>query len=145
MCIRDRFGSELSSQFSPVLQLKAATSYLDLVADALQTKRTVSEAIFVFNDKTADQIEQSIRHLLLLLAKLLQQRQLHNQMLKVLNGDESDASAVERSSAALLERSLGLSKSVERRPRLGAACNALVASCLGLLPTPHFVRSALPY
>ena len=138
------FCSELASQFSPVTQLKAATQYLDLVADALQPKRTASEAIFSIGDKSPEQIEQSVAHLLASLAKLLQDRHLHEQISKTLSQDQSDTAAIEEMAAALLERSLGFSKSVEGKAEIHRSSGAVVTATLSLLPTPHFVRSALP-
>jgi len=136
------FCAELASQFSPVTQLKAATQYIELVADALQPKRSTSEVIFGTGDKSAEQVEQSVAHLLASLARLLQDFHLHEQISKTLK--QPDTAAIEQVAASLLARSLGFAKSVEGKAEIHRSSGAVVTATLSLLPTPHFVRSALP-
>ncbi|KAK8201397.1 snoRNA-binding rRNA-processing protein utp10 [Zalaria obscura] len=136
------FSAELMNEFTPSLQLSAAIQYMDLVADAMRPKRTFSETILNFNDKSADQIQDSIAHLLLALAKLLENRSLHAKITKSLKKDEADAESVRTASASLLEKVMTIMKGCSAKPVLNDACGSVLSSSLGLLPTQHFVKSA---
>ncbi|KAI4731431.1 hypothetical protein E4T49_00394 [Aureobasidium sp. EXF-10728] len=138
------FSAELMGSFSPEVQLIAASQYIDLVTDALQPKSVVSEAIFGFNDKTSEQIEQSVAHLLRSLGLLLQQRSLHVQILKALDKDASAHGGLQSAAADILQKIMQFSssKSIHNKSDLQSASNDVLTAALSLLPTPYFVRTA---
>jgi U3 small nucleolar RNA-associated protein 10 len=138
------FCAELMGSFSPDVQLIAASQYIDLATNALQPKSVVSEAIFGFNDKTAEQIEQSVAHLLRSLGLLLQQRSLHVQILKALDKDASAQGVLQSAAADILRKIMQFSssKSIQDKPDLQSASNNVLTAALSLLPTPYFVRTA---
>ncbi|KAI4715762.1 hypothetical protein E4T48_08045 [Aureobasidium sp. EXF-10727] len=138
------FSAELMGSFSPEIQLIAASQYIDLVTDALQPKSVVSEAIFGFNDKTPEQIEQSVAHLLRSLGLLLQQRSLHVQILKALDKDASAHGGLQSAAADILQKIMQFSssKSIHNKSDLQSASNDVLTAALSLLPTPYFVRTA---
>lgn len=136
------FSAELMNAFDPIVQLTAASKYLDLVSDALKPRRTFSEAVLGFNDKSADQIEGSISHLLASLAKLLENRPLHSKIGKALKQDSNEAESVRTASSVLLQKIMSLAKELGDRSVFARPCDTLLSAGLGLLPTQHFVRSA---
>jgi U3 small nucleolar RNA-associated protein 10 len=138
------FSAELMGSFSPEVQLIAASKYIDLATNALQPKSTVSEAIFGFSDKTLEQIEQSVENLLRSLALLLQQRTLHVQILKALDKDESAHGGLQSAAADILQKIMqfSASRAIREKSGLSSASNEVLTAALGLLPTPHFVRTA---
>ncbi|GAB7353970.1 hypothetical protein MBLNU459_g4567t1 [Dothideomycetes sp. NU459] len=136
------FSADLMNSFSPLIQVTAAIKYLDLVQDALKPKRAVSEAIFGFNDKTLPQINESIEHLLKSLARLLENRTLHSQIVKTLHQNGSDVAAIQSASASLLEKIMGLSKALEGHPEMQRASKHVLIAALGLLPTEYFISTA---
>lgn len=138
------FSAELMGSFSPEIQLVAASKYIDLTTDALQPKSVVSEAIFGFNDKTPQQIEESVEHLLRSLALLLQQRSLHVQILKALDKDEVAQGGLQSAAAEILQKIMHFSSSkmIEGKPGLQSASNEVLTAALSLLPTPYFIRTA---
>jgi U3 small nucleolar RNA-associated protein 10 len=138
------FSAELMGSFAPEVQLIAASQYIDLVTNALQPKSVVSEAIFGFNDKTPEQIEQSVAHLLRSLGLLLQQRSLHVQILKALDKDASAQGGLQSAAADILRKIMQFSssKSIQDKPDLQSASNDVLTAALSLLPTPYFVRTA---
>lgn len=138
------FSAELMGSFSPEVQLIAASQYIDLVTNALQPKSVVSEAIFGFNDKTPEQIEQAVAHLLRSLGLLLQQRSLHVQILKALDKDASAHGGLQSAAAEILQKIMQFSSStsIADKPDLQSASNNVLTAALSLLPTPYFVRTA---
>jgi U3 small nucleolar RNA-associated protein 10 len=138
------FSAELMGSFAPEVQLIAASQYIDLVTNALQPKSVVSEAIFGFNDKTPEQIEQSVAHLLRSLGLLLQQRSLHVQILKALDKDASAQGGLQSAAADILRKIMQFSssKSIQDKPDLQSASNDVLTAAMSLLPTPYFVRTA---
>jgi U3 small nucleolar RNA-associated protein 10 len=138
------FSAELMGSFSPEVQLIAASQYIDLATNALQPKSVVSEAIFGFSDKTPEQIEQSVAHLLRSLGLLLQQRSLHVQILKALDKDASAHGGLQSAAADILRKIMQFSssKSIQDKPDLQSASNDVLTAALSLLPTPYFVRTA---
>ncbi|KAI5208862.1 hypothetical protein AUEXF2481DRAFT_99178 [Aureobasidium subglaciale EXF-2481] len=138
------FSAELMGSFSPEVQLVAASQYIDLATNALHPKSVVSEAIFGFNDKTTEQIEQSVAHLLRSLGLLLQQRSLHVQILKALDKAEGAHDGLQSAAADILQKIMQFSssKSIQGKPDLQSASNNVLTAALGLLPTPYFIRTA---
>ena len=136
------FAGDLMGSFSAIDQLTAALKYLDLVHDALQPKRSISELVFVFNEKTPAQVEQSIIELLVSLAKLLQTRALHVQIMRGLEHGGEDADSLQSKYAALLEKTMTLSQTLKSEPRFHFASSQVLGATLALLPTPYYVRSA---
>ncbi|THY68857.1 hypothetical protein D6C97_00073 [Aureobasidium pullulans] len=138
------FSAELMGSFSPEVQLIAASQYIDLVTNALQPKSNVSEAIFGFNDKTSDQVEQSVAHLLRSLGLLLQQRSLHVQILKALDKDSSAHGGLQSAAADILQKIMQFSSSsfIQDKSELQSASNEVLTAALSLLPTPYFIRTA---
>lgn len=136
------FTADLMGSFSPLDQLTAALKYLDLVTDALQPRRSISELVFLFNEKSAQQIEQSIVELLESLAKLLQTRALHTQILRELERGSADAESLQSRYAALLEKVMSLSQTLKGQPRYHAASSQVLGATLGLLPTSYYILSA---
>lgn len=136
------FAADLMGSFSPQDQLTAALKYLDLVQDSLQPKRTISELVFVFNEKSAQQVEQSILNLLGSLAQLLRARSLHVQIMRGLERGGEDAEILQSGYANLLERVMNLSQILKTQPRFHAASSEVLAATLALLPTSHYILSA---
>lgn len=136
-----RFAMELTRMFDPVTNLKASRRYLDLVEDALQPKRTMSEVLFTLNERNADQIQQTAVALLGALSTLLQDGQLHNRVLRVLREGGEDATAVRNVFTQLLEKTIQMSQTFKQRENLRDACAQVLSSLLRLLPTAELVKS----
>ncbi|KAK7534940.1 uncharacterized protein J3D65DRAFT_629488 [Phyllosticta citribraziliensis] len=136
-----RFTVDLMRLFDPATNLKASKRYLDLVEDALQPKRTVSDALFSLNEKDPDQIQKAAVHLFESLADLLRDVQLHNKVLKALKDDNENAAAIRTVFTQLLERTIELSLKFKDTAILRDACGRVLSSILRLLPTPELVKS----
>jgi len=140
------FCAELAGQYSASIQIKAVIQYIDLVADAVQPKRTVSNAIFSFEKDTVGQIEHKVSSLLNSLSVFLREGQFSSQIKSEVNNSNNStkSSSIEKDTASLIDRSIAFSKSVQAKPVLQMAGNAVVAAVLDLLPTSHFARSVAP-
>lgn len=136
------FAADLMTSFPPLDQLTAALKYLDLVQDTLQPKRTISELLFVYNEKSPQQVEQSIVELLRSLAKLLRTRQLHVQIMRALERGGDEAESLQSRYATLLEKTMSLSQQLKSQPTFHAASGQVLSSTLALLPTSHYILSA---
>ncbi|KAK7526261.1 uncharacterized protein IWZ02DRAFT_416928 [Phyllosticta citriasiana] len=137
-----RFTVDLMRLFDPATNLKASKRYLDLVEDALQPKRTVSDALFSLSEKDPDQIQKAAVHLFESLADLLRDVQLHNKVLKALKDENENAAAIGSVFTQLLERTIELSLKFKDTEVLRDACGRVLSSVLRLLPTPELVKSA---
>ncbi|KAK8190104.1 U3 small nucleolar RNA-associated protein 10 [Phyllosticta capitalensis] len=137
-----RFTVDLMRLFDPATNLRASKRYLDLVEDALQPKRTISDALFSLSEKDPDQIQKAAVHLFESLADLLRDVQLHNRVLKSLKDNNETASAIRSVFTQLLERIIELSLSFKDQGVLRDACGRVLSSLLRLLPTPELVKSA---
>ncbi|KAL1304560.1 hypothetical protein AAFC00_003536 [Neodothiora populina] len=136
------FAADLLGSCSASDQLVAGLKYLDLVQDALQPKRSISELVFVFNEKTPEQVEQSIVHLLQSLAGLLETQSLHSQITRGLEHGGEEAVAIQSGYAALLERVMIMSQTLKNQPRFHAASDQVLSAALSLLPTSSYILSA---
>ncbi|GAM90762.1 hypothetical protein ANO11243_088070 [Dothideomycetidae sp. 11243] len=135
------FCAELSTQFEPSVQLKAVIQYIDLVADALQPRRTVSEAIFTFEDSSPEAVKESTATLLSSLVRFLKEETFVQQIRKALDRSEDEAAAVRQVAASLIDRSIGLNKAVENDAVLNATSESVIAAVFNLPPLVHFVKT----
>ncbi|KAF2222501.1 armadillo-type protein [Elsinoe ampelina] len=138
------FCAELASQYPPVTQIRAVVQYIDLVADALQPKRTVSEAIFSFDQTTDELVQDKAVLLISSLSSFLNEGQLQHQVRSALTRNKDDMIAIEQIAGAMIDRSVGFAKGMSAKGDLRSASNAVVTSALNLLPTAHFARAAVP-
>lgn len=136
-----RFSTELLLIFDPIHTLDAFKGYLNLVVDAVAPKRKVSDALFGLNDKTALQIESAIKELLVSLADLASDDRLRAHVARAFRRKE-DTVRPREVFADIIETTIQLSHKVSSSPKLYAACSAVLANCLALLPTTDLVKSA---
>lgn len=138
------FCAELSVQFDPAVQLKAIIQYIDLVMDALQPKRTVSEAIFIFEDTSPEAIRGSAATLLASLVGLLKEDVFVQGIRSALRRDDGDAELVRQAAGSLIDRSIGLSKAVVEDAILNSTSERVVSAVFNLPPLVDFVRATAP-
>ncbi|TKX19604.1 BP28CT (NUC211) domain-containing protein [Elsinoe australis] len=138
------FCAELAGQFTPTTQIRAVVQYIDLVADALQPRRTVSEAIFTFEQNSPEWVQTKATLMVSSLATFLKEGKLQQQVRSALTRDKDDASTIEHAAASMIDRSVGFSKAATAKSDLRSASNAVVTAALNLLPTPHFAKAAIP-
>ncbi|KAL5115496.1 snoRNA-binding rRNA-processing protein utp10 [Pleosporales sp. CAS-2024a] len=136
-----RFSTELLLVFDPIHTLDTIKSYLDLVVDAAGSKRKVSDTLFGLSDKTATQIETTIKNLLASLTDLATDDRLRTHVARAFRRRE-DASRPREVFANIVETTIQLSEKVASSPKLYEACSRVLAKCLDLLPTAHLVKSA---
>jgi U3 small nucleolar RNA-associated protein 10 len=136
-----RFSTELLLVFDPIHTLDAIKGYLDLVVDAASPKRKVSDTLFGLNDKTAVQVETSIKDLLASLADLATDERLRAHVTRAFRRKDDPARPREVF-ATIIETTIQLSKKVVASPKLYDACSRVLAKCLDLLPTTDLVKSA---
>ncbi|KAF4550789.1 BP28CT (NUC211) domain-containing protein [Elsinoe fawcettii] len=138
------FCAELSSQYQPATQIRAIIQYIDLVADALQPRRTVSEAIFTFDQSSDESVQDKALLLMSSLASFLNEGRLQQQVRSALTRGKEDVSTIEQAAGAMIDRSVGFSKGTAVESGLRSVSNAVVTAALNLLPTAHFARAAVP-
>ncbi|PNS15203.1 hypothetical protein CAC42_8204 [Sphaceloma murrayae] len=137
------FCAELSSHFAPTIQMRAIIQYIDLVADALQPRRTVSEAIFTFEHTDATYVQNKAVLMILSLSTFLKEGKLQSQVRAALTRADG-ADAIEQTAAAMIDRSVGFAKVAPNGSRLRLTSNTVVTAALNLLPTAHFAKAAVP-
>ncbi|OCK74942.1 hypothetical protein K432DRAFT_386511 [Lepidopterella palustris CBS 459.81] len=136
-----KFCSELIALFDPLVTVQTAKSYLDLVGDALQPRRTISDALLSLKEKNADQVEAALLNLLSSLAELLNDQRLHIRIGKALR-HETEASALRLVFTRAVEKTVQISHQVKGRDGLHDACSRVLSSLLNPLPTIDLIQSA---
>lgn len=137
------FARDLAMRFEATDVLKSAIKYMDLVSDGLQLKRTLSDTLLNFNEKSEDGVQSSTETLLDALADLLSRDTLRSKISTNLVDDNAAQSQLIRDLyAQLLENAVQLSTLVASNDRLVDSSDAVLRSILGLLPTAEFINSS---
>lgn len=137
------FARDLAMSFEAAKVLDSAGKYVDLVTDGLQPKRSLSDTLLNFNEKTEDGVQNSVETLLDALADLLSRDALRSGISTNLIDKEGEQSQLIRDLyAQLLEKAVRLSSSVASNERLIDSSDSVLRSILGLLPTAEFISSS---
>ncbi|KAF2497168.1 hypothetical protein BU16DRAFT_508085 [Lophium mytilinum] len=135
------FVSHLLRTFEPTLILKSCTKYLELIIDALQPKRTVSEVLLSLNEKSQDEVNGTVLTLLVSLASILEDPSLIAYVGQVLRpGTES--AVLQKTFAPAIERATQLARRLKGQEELYQACSRVLSSILELLPTTSLIKTA---
>jgi U3 small nucleolar RNA-associated protein 10 len=135
------FSVDLASSFSVDVQLQTAVKYLDLAADLLKPKPTISAVLLGSSESSTTDAHRSALTQLTLLPHLLSEKKLIDQTARLLQHDDMDASRVRELYSTLLENLLSLSDQVKADKKLHNACGNVLERVLGLLSTSEFVKS----
>lgn len=135
------FAVALSGTFSVEIQLQTAVKYLDLVADVLKPKPTLSAILLSSGDASAIDHHRSALKQLVMLPHILSQKRLISQTSKLLAQDDMDAARIRDIYSTLLERLLAMADSLKADKPLHTACGDILQSILGLLSTSEFIKS----
>ncbi|KAI9738135.1 MAG: snoRNA-binding rRNA-processing protein utp10 [Claussenomyces sp. TS43310] len=135
------FAVDLLSSFGVDIQIPTALKYLELVADILSPKPTISAVLFSMGASSSKETHPMALNQLALLPDLLSHRGLIEQMGSLLERDDMDATRVRDIYSTLLEKLLSLADSVRADKSLHSACGDILKSLLGLLSTAEFVKS----
>ncbi|OBT61031.1 hypothetical protein VE03_09615 [Pseudogymnoascus sp. 23342-1-I1] len=135
------FSVDLASSFSVDVQLQTAVKYLDLAADLLKPKPTISAVLLGSSESTPTDGNRSALTQLTLLPHLLSEKKLIDQTARLLQRDDMDASRVRELYSTLLENLLSLADQVKADKKLHNACGNVLERVLGLLSTSEFVKS----
>jgi U3 small nucleolar RNA-associated protein 10 len=137
------FAIELAGRFDATVMMKAVNQYHDLISDALQPKRHLSEVLLGFNEKSSDEATGSVEELLEGLSALLQAKTLRSKVATQLSRNDTDGSTRIRSLyATLLEKAMQLTQTVASTGALKDPSDTVLRSVLGLLPTSDFIQSS---
>ncbi|KFX95934.1 hypothetical protein V490_03613 [Pseudogymnoascus sp. VKM F-3557] len=135
------FSVDLASSFSVDVQLQTAVKYLDLAADLLKPKPTISAVLLGSSESSTTDANRSALTQLTLLPHLLSEKKLIDQTSRLLQHDDMDASRVRELYSTLLENLLSLADQVKADKKLHNACGNVLERVLGLLSTSEFVKS----
>ncbi|KAF2816538.1 uncharacterized protein BDZ99DRAFT_407438 [Mytilinidion resinicola] len=135
------FVSHLLRTFEPALVVQSSTKYLELIIDALQPKRTVSEVLLSLNEKSQAEVNGTLLTLLESLASILEDPLLIAYVGQVLRpGTES--AVLQKTFAPAIERATQLSRRLKGEEGLYAACSRVLFSILELLPITSLIKTA---
>lgn len=137
-----QFALELLLTFPGTTQMIAARRYFDLVVDALQPKRTVSDIILGFGDKTSKQVEDSACALLERLSQFLESKELRIKLSRTLAKMDSAATVLRSEYSDMLTANTELQTTVNRNSALLAASHSVLLAILGLFPALEFIKTA---
>ena len=135
------FSVDLASSFSVDVQLQTAVKYLDLAADLLKPKPTISAVLLGSSESSTTDGNRAALTQLTLLPHLLSEKKLIDQTARLLQRDDMDASRVRELYSTLLENLLSLADQVKADKKLHNACGNVLERVLGLLSTSEFVKS----
>ncbi|KFY16939.1 hypothetical protein V491_05164, partial [Pseudogymnoascus sp. VKM F-3775] len=135
------FSVDLASSFSVDVQLQTAVKYLDLAADLLKPKPTISAVLLGSSEPSTTDGNRAALTQLTLLPHLLSEKKLIDQTARLLQRDDMDASRVRELYSTLLENLLSLADQVKADKKLHNACGNVLERVLGLLSTSEFVKS----
>lgn len=135
------FAVDIMNNFGVGIQIQTAMRFLDLVADLLKPKPTISIALLGTNTSNVTDLHRVALNQLNLLPYLLSQRRLIVQTGKLLERDDMEAGRVREHYSSLLENLLALADSVKSEKSLHSACGDVLQALLGLLSTSEFVKS----
>ncbi|KFY45497.1 hypothetical protein V494_00917 [Pseudogymnoascus sp. VKM F-4513 (FW-928)] len=135
------FGVDLASSFSVDVQLQTAVKYLDLAADLLKPKPTISAVLLGSSESSTTDGNRAALTQLTMLPHLLSEKKLIDQTARLLQRDDMDASKVRELYSTLLENLLSLADQVKADKKLHNACGNVLERVLGLLSTSEFVKS----
>ncbi|OBT53638.1 hypothetical protein VE04_06303 [Pseudogymnoascus sp. 24MN13] len=135
------FSVDLASSFSVDVQLQTAVKYLDLAADLLKPRPTISVVLLGSSESSTTDGSRSALTQLTLLPHLLSEKKLIDQTARLLQRDDMDASRVRELYSTLLENLLSLADQVKADKKLHNACGNVLERVLGLLSTSEFVKS----
>ncbi|KFY07254.1 hypothetical protein V492_07311 [Pseudogymnoascus sp. VKM F-4246] len=135
------FGVDLASSFSVDVQLQTAVKYLDLAADLLKPKPTISAVLLGSSESSTTDGNRAALTQLTMLPHLLSEKKLIDQTARLLQRDDMDASRVRELYSTLLENLLSLADQVKADKKLHNACGNVLERVLGLLSTSEFVKS----
>jgi U3 small nucleolar RNA-associated protein 10 len=135
------FSVDLASSFSVDVQLQTAVKYLDLAADLLKPRPTISAVLLGSSESSTTDGSRSALTQLTLLPHLLSEKKLIDQTARLLQRDDMDASRVRELYSTLLENLLSLADQVKADKKLHNACGNVLERVLGLLSTSEFVKS----
>lgn len=135
------FSVDLASSFSVDVQLQTAVKYLDLAADLLKPRPTISAVLLGSSESNTTDGNRSALTQLTLLPHLLSEKKLIDQTARLLQRDDMDASRVRELYSTLLENLLSLADQVKADKKLHNACGNVLERVLGLLSTSEFVKS----
>ncbi|KFY30036.1 hypothetical protein V493_02159 [Pseudogymnoascus sp. VKM F-4281 (FW-2241)] len=135
------FSVDLASTFSVDVQLQTAVKYLDLAADLLKPRPTISAVLLGSSESSTADGNRSALTQLTMLPHLLSERKLIDQTARLLQRDDMDALRVRELYSTLLENLLSLADQVKADKKLHNACGNVLERVLGLLSTSEFVKS----
>jgi U3 small nucleolar RNA-associated protein 10 len=135
------FTVDLASSFPVDVQLQSAIKYLDLTADVLKPKPTVSAALLSAADSANPDVNRTALIQLTLLPHLLSEKRLIDQTGRMLQRNDEESAHVRDLYATLLEDILKLADTVKSDKKLHNACGNVLEAVLGLLSTAEFVKS----
>ncbi|KAK4985932.1 snoRNA-binding rRNA-processing protein utp10 [Elasticomyces elasticus] len=142
-----QFVADLLNHFDPQTGLTAAAGYIDILCDSLQPKRSISDTVLDFKEKTAEYIAGSVERLLITFASLLKDRSYRAKLVRDLSQQDEVAEVLRTHFGTVLEKAMVLSSDVASRDNFHgpqSAASGLLSALLGLLPTTDFVKSAAP-
>ena len=133
------FSEGLITAFDARAQLFAVKQYLNLVADALRPRRTLSNSLLNWNHKTPEEQESSLINLLDALAGLLAYQGFKDKLAASFSSDTSSDEAKALFSQ-VLQGSIRLTIELRGKPGSPAA-ERVLGSALRALPIPDLVKS----
>ncbi|KAF2727089.1 U3 small nucleolar RNA-associated protein 10 [Polyplosphaeria fusca] len=141
---QQKFLPELLLQFEPLVTLNTVKGYLDLVIDAVASKRKISDTLFGLNEKQPHQLQNSLSNLLSSLGDLTSNPSLSNHIKRAFRAKTGLEKAQQGRAlfASILESTVSISRTVSSIGILHECCTRVVANCLNLLPTVDLVKSS---
>ena len=136
------FVADLVNHFSTISALGSAVKYVDLIFDALKSKRGLSDILLGLSDKTETEIEDTLVNLLEGLARMLQNVLLRQRLASELDENSEISTNMRSAYASLLEKSMQLARDLGSNEVLGTHADYLLGSVLGLMPTKDFIQSS---
>ena len=136
------FVLELRSCFPPSTSLRASKQYLDIALDGLKTKRSLSDVLLGFNEKSQSDRENSVKRLLNALAMLLSDNASRQGIAAAIASGDDSAEQIRSTYSELLEKTMQLNRDLVSDVDLKEPADALLSSVLGLMPISDFIESS---
>ncbi|KAL1860410.1 hypothetical protein VTK73DRAFT_7349 [Phialemonium thermophilum] len=135
------FLSQITSSFSVEVQLESFIKLLDLVRDSLKPKPALSAILLGRNDETDRESQKIALRELTLLPHLLNNRRLKQEIEKLTDSDDMEASKIRDLYATLLEDILTMADILKATKPLYNRCGDILSNLLNLLSIGEFIKS----
>ncbi|KAI0166233.1 armadillo-type protein [Xylariaceae sp. FL1272] len=135
------FAAEVFNHFTVEIQLQSLIKLLDLIKDIFQPRPNISAVLLGTNDRLKEDPELISLSELRLLPHLLSSRKLIQQIGKLTERDDMEASKIRELYSTLLEDLLLLADSLKQRQALYNCCGDALSKVLNLLSIGEFIKS----